>query len=376
MILLVVLAIVGLLVKHIVVSLFHRRAHSYTTSVVSPPKRYPHTDPIFGLDLALQTWRDFHNGEFSEGLRRRHRTHGATFITKTFLSGGADCLYTIDPINIRAITTSTFDAFGKSAWATEAAKHIGRGVLLNEGAAWRHSRTLLKPVFANKGHDELALLLEPHVAGLVAQMRAAAYENAGGVFDFHALSCMFTLDVVTEFLFGKSTKTLASPRDADAEDAVSFLALVREFEGPSGKFMALGALAWPGLLPAYRRLMGVVRGMKAFFRRRLDDILAAADDVGEKMAVGVSPSVFRAMKTAGLSDSEIQGELQNIFFASYDTTSTFLANLMYVLVRHPAEQQKLREEIAFLQGRPPSRKELAQMPHLRMVMMEGELWAA
>lgn len=359
------LAPVGLvLLKYILLPIFL----TTSTDINSlRPKHYPHKDPLFGLDLALETWRDFRTGQLSEGLRRRHLTHGPTFTTKTIF-GGADTMYTIDPANIRAITTADFAKFGKSSWVGEAAKHIGAGVLLNEGGAWKHSRTMLKPIFsrtaAGVGMDE-PTVLEPHVRRLVDGMRARAWESAGGVVEFHGLSSMFTLDVVTEFLFGKSTKTLADPRDEEAQDAVRFLGLVKEFEGPSGKFIALGAMAWPGLLPKYRRLIAVVNGMKAFFKRRLEEIMRVEGD-------SKSPSVFRAMKAAGVPEAQIQGELQNIFFASYDTTSTFLANLMYVLVRHPEVQQQLREEIAFLDGRAPTRKELGQMQFLRMVLMEGK----
>lgn len=334
--------------------------------------KYPHLDPILGLDLIFQTWREFRRGELSAGMHRRHLAHGPTFLTTNI---GSDCIYTIEPENIYTITTRDFDKFGKSAWVAEAAKHVGQGVLLNEGQAWKHSRTMLKPIFSQSALDEPDLL-EPHVRNLVDRMRRLSSE-ARGAFDFHELASMFTLDVVTRFLFGKSTNCLGSPDESDGQQGMHFLSLVRDFEGPSGKFIALGPLAWLGLLPCYRRLIGLVVGMKAFFREKLNDIITEANictgGPGRKVpsSEDLSPSVFRSMKAAGISEDRMQGELQNIFFASYDTTSAFLSNLMYILLRHVDVQKRLIEEIACLQGRPPSRKDLAGLRYLRLVMMEG-----
>lgn len=347
--------------------------------------RYPHLDPFLGLDLAVQTWRDFQRGELSEGLRRRHARHGPTFAARGL--GGSACIYTIDPANIRAVTTAAhaLDTFGKSAWAAEAAKHVGHGVLLNDGEAWRQSRAVLKPIFHRSALQDEPALLEPHVGRLVDTMRALSSRAAegvvvvgdkgkAGVFDFHELASMFTLDVVTEFLFGKSTLCLQNPRREDGQDGVRFLSLIKEFEGPSGKFIAVGPLAWLSLAPSYRRLIHLVDGMKAFFKRKLNDIIDETQSqslLPPQRPQWQSPSVFRSMKTAGASDDQIQGEVQNIFFASYDTTSAFLANVMHVLVHHPGVQLRLRREIGILGGQSPTKQDLASFEYLRLFLMEG-----
>lgn len=330
----------------------------------STPRKYPHLDPFLGLDLAFRTWCDFQKGELSEGLRRRHALYGQTFVAINF---GADCIYTVEPENIRSITTTQFPNFGKSAWVSEAAKHVGSGVLLNEGEAWKRSRAMLKPVFSRTAVDETAFM-EPHVKRLVAEMKRIGSRDGKGVFDFHELACMFTLDVVTEFLFGKSTGCMGNPKGLEGEEGLEFLSLVKKFEGPSGEFISVGMLAWLGLLPSYRYLVGLVSGMKAWFGKKLDELMA---DSYTGSAPKTPRSVFTAMKAAGISGERIQGELQNVFFASYDTTSAFLANLIYVLVRYPDVQVKLREEVNSLGGRHPTSHDLSKMEYLRLVMMEA-----
>lgn len=368
---LILLALVALAKYVIVPLIFSKTAESNSAA----SRKYRHLDPILGLDLAIQTWREFKRGELCEGLRKRHAQYGATFTTNTL---GAETVYTTEPENIRTVTTHDFQKFGKSGWVTEAAKHIGNGVLLNEGEAWKTSRTTLKPIFSRTAAMDDPAMLEPHVQSLFQQMRRQAQATRRGVFDFHELASMFTLDVVTEFLFGKSTGCLESPHQGEGEEGVHFLSLVKDFEGPSGQFIAVGPLAWFGLITSYKRLIGMVNGMKAFFKKKLNDIITETNASGctaQQLPKfrDVSPSIFRSMKNAGITDDRIQGELQNIFFASYDTTSTFLANLMYVLVRHPEIQQKIREEISVLEGRAPTSKELAGLEFLRMTIKEGSL---
>lgn len=326
------------------------------------PALYPHLDPFWGLDLSLAMWRDFARGRLAEGLRRRHARLGATFEARELL--GAACLYTIDPDNIRAVTTAQFAQFQKSAWVDEASKHIGHGVLMNEGEPWRRSRALLKPIFAKTMLDELALV-EPHVKNLIAAIQG----HQGKTFDFLELATRFSLDVVTDFLFDGSVESLSSTaaRNTDGRD---FLALVKKFEPACGLFIAVGALAWLKLAFSYRTLLAVVGGMKTFFKQRLD-LLREKQRYQHGGGRGSSTSLFRMLENEGLSVDDMQAELQNIFFASFDTTTALLANLIHVLAQRPDIQKKLRKEIAHLQGTPPTKRHLSAMPYLRGVLYEG-----
>lgn len=326
-------------------------------------RHYPHIILVFGLDLFGRMWKDFYSGQFSEGIRGRHVLHGSTFCARILRN---DYIYTIEPENIHTITnTQESRNFKKSEWASEAAKHIGNGILLNEGEAWRLSRIRLRPMFSSNSVDE-PTLMEPHVRRLIAKMMALS-ENEGD-FEFHRLADMLMLDVVTEFLFGKSTKCLEFPRGPAGDDGIDFLTHVRRFDGPSASFIALGAPARVKLLFSTKELNEAVVGMKAFFERKLAGIMTNT----EESPVRTSPwSVFKMMKSSNIPDEQIRGELQNIFFAGWDTTSALLANTVYALLRHPHVQVRLREEIRSLRGMPPTKQDLHNMRYLRLVVKEG-----
>lgn len=326
-------------------------------------RHYPHIDVVFGSDFFGRMWKDFHSGQYSEGIRHRHVLHGSTFSARVLRN---DYIYTIEPQNIHTISnTQESRNFEKSEWASEAAKHIGNGILLNEGEAWRLSRIRLRPMFSSNSVNE-PTLMEPHVRRLIAKMVALS-ENEGD-FEFHKLADMLMLDVVTEFLFGKSTNCLEFPRLPAGEDGINFLTHVRRFDGPSASFIALGAPAKVKFLFSTKELNEMVVGMKAFFERKLADIMTNTEDSPAR----TSPwSVFKMMKSRNIPEEQIRGELQNIFFAGWDTTSALLANTVYALLRHPHVQVRLREEIRSLRGMPPTKQDLHNMRYLRLVVKEG-----
>lgn len=326
-------------------------------------RHLPHSIPLIGLDLVQQQWKDFQAGQYSEGLRRRHVSFGRTFSASIL---GKRYIYTIEPQNILTITKHGACDFKKSTWASEAAKYIGKGILLNEGEAWSRSRAMLKPIFRSKVANE-PKFMEPHIKRLTAQMMILS--ETEGKFEFHRLADMFLLDIFTEFLLGKSTATLEIPRSPEGEDAVQFLMLVRSFDEPSASFIAVGMLARIKMLFSGSELNKTVAGMKDFFKRKLADLITSIEDPASREGPW---SAFRPTKAAGISDDQVQAELQNIFFASWDTTSALLANTIYALLRHQHVQQRLREEISTLRDVPPTKQQLIKMKYLRLVVDESE----
>lgn len=316
---------------------------------------YPHADPFLGLDLAVQTWRDFHAGSLSEGMRKRHERYGRTFRSNNL---GSKCIYTVDPANILTITTSKFDDYGKSAWVGEASKHIGNGVLMSEGEAWKQSRIRLRPIFSKMMLDETKLV-EPHFERLRKQLG----HQRGTIVDFQELSTRLILDIATDFLFGKSTESLNE--DANGQGR-HFLSLVRQFEPASGSFIAVGVLAWIELLPFYRQLLHVVDGMKTFFYAQLQAVLS---DTSRRSN---GTSCFRTMMKDNVPVQQVQAELQNIFFASFDTTNALLCNVVEIVSKRQDIQDRLRDEISCLQGALPTRRDVQNLTYLRFVILEGK----
>ena len=322
--------------------------------------RYPHLDPFFGLDLVFEKWKDFNSYQFSEGMRRRHDKQGTTFLSNDL---GKCCINTIDPKNVMAITTTHFDDYGKSSWTKEAEKHIGRGILMNDGERWKRSRAMLQPIFTRASRDEPSATMDGHVQQLIDVI----LQKKGEAFDFRMLSSRFMLDTVTRSLFGNATNVLGG-KDEEAED---FLHCVSQFEAVSTAFIGMGPLALLRIAFRYGKILAYVRSMQSFFRSKItkgSDI--CKDDSQESSRT--TTDFLKNLEIQGLDMTELQGELQNVFFASYDTTAALLANIFDVLGRRPDVQYHLRNEIAsVVQGRSPFIYDLSRMKYLRNTIWES-----
>jgi cytochrome P450 len=110
------------------------------------------------------------------------------------------------------VTTDSFADYEKGGWARAVAKHMGHGVLVNDGDAWHASRALLKPLFKrNRAVD--VRMLEPHAGRRVGYLRA----RQGAFVDFRQAAQMVVLDAITEMLTGESTLSLASSISASTK---------------------------------------------------------------------------------------------------------------------------------------------------------------
>lgn len=144
----------------------------------SPPT-YPRYDPFFGIDLFLQTGKAIQNHCYLPELTRRYARMGNTFSTKSL---GTSSINSIEPENLKAVFSSNFSDWGVEPVRLPAQNPFcGRGFITTDGAAWEHSRLLLKPSF-NKDTAVHLPTLEGHLEKLIARI-----PRNGSTFDLQPL---------------------------------------------------------------------------------------------------------------------------------------------------------------------------------------------
>lgn len=79
---------------------------------------------------------------------------------------------------------------------------LGDGIFTQDGAAWKHSRELLKPQFTRSQYRDLDLFRE-HVDNLISCIPLTEQP-----IDLQPLFFRFTLDTITALLFGESVYCL------------------------------------------------------------------------------------------------------------------------------------------------------------------------
>jgi cytochrome P450 len=80
---------------------------------------------------------------------------------------------------------------------------FGHGIFASDGAAWERSRSMVRPNFTRAQVADLEMF-ETHMGHLIDSV-----PRDGSTVDLQDLFFGLTMDSATEFLFGKSTNTLA-----------------------------------------------------------------------------------------------------------------------------------------------------------------------
>ena len=90
---------------------------------------------------------------------------------------------------------------------------LGDGIFTTDGAAWEHSRSMLRPNFSRSQVGDLDTF-ETHVQHLIN-----AIPRDGSTVDLQPLFFRLTVDSATEFLFGESTNCLAPGLETKSLDS-------------------------------------------------------------------------------------------------------------------------------------------------------------
>ena len=276
----------------------------------------------------LQTMRWFWRPiAFMEDCRRRY---GDSF-SVTFVGFRTPMVMISDPEAIRALYTER--AHGLPPGRSIAIEPImgPRSILLLEGAEHLARRKLMLPPF----HGERMRSYESVVEELVD----AEIERwpLGSEFPVHPRMQAITLEVILRVVFGVSDpgrlqklrgllgKVLADVAAPGSQLATLVTRRVPD-HGPWARFQAL-----------LREVDDVLYAEIA--ERRADPDLEQRDDILSSLVAA------RFDDDTGMDDAELRDQLMTLLLAGHETTATALAWSFDMLLRHPAQLGRLREEI-------------------------------
>jgi len=102
-----------------------------------PPAKLPQRDRLFGLDLLLADIGAARKRMILPEALSKFRKYGPTW---SFIFMGRTSIATIDPENIKAMLSAQFNDFSVGPRIDLVGKLIGRGIFINDGKDWEHSR--------------------------------------------------------------------------------------------------------------------------------------------------------------------------------------------------------------------------------------------
>ena len=335
-----------------------------------PVVRWKTYDPIFGLDYLWTIYKDYSAHKFLDATTNRFATLRSYTIRFSNLWGPAT-ISTIEPENLKTILSTKFEDFNIDEYRKAALTSImGQGIFASDGQFWRHSRDLLKPPFARAKIDD-PTFLETHAEDLV---KAIAAEGSNEI-DLQPLFSSASLDVITEFLFGESARSLDPDTrknnnggKTEAEifyDAFSYI--VRSINGQNSKYGVLSFFLPDSSFKKYKKVMdtyvdGVIE--KAIANEKLSN----TKDGSHQRETFLSDIVKETQDRPRL-----RAEFLNVLLAGRDTTESFLSGLFFTLSQRPDIFSKLQHEIDS-SGIPmaPSFSQLKSLPYLRACLNETQ----
>ncbi|KAB5585708.1 cytochrome P450 [Coniochaeta sp. 2T2.1] len=325
--------------------------------------KFPHKDPVFGLDLFISNALAASQHRFLETINKRHDEIGETYQLNMLGTVG---IMTRDHEIIKAVLSTNFKDYALDSERKKALRSLlGNGIFATDGPAWSHSRAILRPQFTRAQLMDLSML-EKHVGRLLKLI-----PTNGEEIDLQELMLRFTMDVATGFLFGESTNgLLAASRDGrpygQGQDVLDgFAESVQYAQHRMAMHVALGR--WTALVPdfRFRRHVRMVHGfIDGFVRKALRE-----HQPGAKHETYV---LLQALVEDVNDPVQIRDELINILIAGRDTTATLISNVFFVLARRTDIWRKLKEEVrGQFEGRLPRFEEMPQCRYIRWTINES-----
>lgn len=322
-----------------------------------PIKKFPELEnPFFEWRFLLNTMRAYRGHRLMELIQDRYNRLGYTIRAKVMLT---HIFLTAEPENIKTILATKFNDWNlPDSRKSSLIPLLGQGIFTSDGAAWQHSRDLLRPNFINTQIRNLEKL-EPHIQHLLK-----AIPRDGSTVDLQELFFRYTIDSATEFLFGESVNSLAPGASIElgAKFAAAFTrAQARVAEGTR----TLGLSNLLGRAQFKKDTRFIHDFVDRYIERRLK--FRNSKEMGKD---GDRYVFLNELVKETQDPQQIRAELLNVLLAGRDTTASLLSNAWFVLAKRPDIWAKLRAEVDQIGPGRPTFDNLKEMKYLRAFLNE------
>ncbi len=305
----------------------------------------------------LKLWRAFEKDALGSIERIMHEYGDVARMNL----GLVDIYLVTHPDGVRRVLQENNTNYNKDTFDYRALRVIdGNGLLTSDGPHWLRQRRIMQPAFHRQRIAELASGMSTRIAVMCEEWERLA--QTGEQFDLQDELQRLTLDIVTGALFGADVSSRAGEVAGAFTDVNE--AAVKVLFNP------ISALV-PELAFRMNRKGG--RALKAI-HRIVGDIISERRRTGENRGDLLSMLLDARDEDTGegMSDEQLRSEVLILMLAGHETTMNALGWTFYLLAKHPAHCERLREEAtSVLAGRAPTVDDVAELPYTRMVLDES-----
>ena len=154
---------------------------------------------IFGIKALVDNSNLTKSGYFYQDIQRKLDNLDTTTMKTTAL--GKNQIITIEPENFRTMCSSAdLNNWTIGTRPIALKPLLGNGIFSSEGESWKHSRIMLRPIFA-KEHIKQITAMESYIQLLIKVIKLQ--QQGEGEFDLQHLFHCFTIDYATDFYLEK-----------------------------------------------------------------------------------------------------------------------------------------------------------------------------
>ncbi|KAM7346614.1 cytochrome P450 4d2-like [Cochliomyia hominivorax] len=263
---------------------------------------------------------------------------------------------------------------------------LGDGLLLSTGLKWQTFRKVLVPTFNIKILEQFVEIFDQQSHIMVEKLRPLA--NGTSVIDVYPLVCSTTLDMLLETLMGVKMSSHSPEGLAYMKALKGLLDILNErFLKPFQQFDFVFKLL---SYKSYKSLQENVKILHTFSENIINKKRSEMMNKNAKLNMDENEDNEFGLKKRmsfldvllqttidgkPLTNKEIREEVDTFTFGGHDTTTSAISFILYLLSRHPKEQQKVFEEIVNIIGPDPNQavdmKKLQEMKYLELVIKES-----
>lgn len=269
---------------------------------------------------------------------------------------GAKGYLVTDPRNVESLLSTRFEDWGMGSRSDGLRPLLGEGIFTQDGAAWRHSRDMLRRQFIRINLRD-PNIFEEHVNEMLATL-----SSAKGIVDLQPVFFRFTLATTTALIFGKPVSDLGDEDHNNFGKSFDYASLI------SALRLRLADLCWVYKPKKFVQACDVVHEYANYF---VQESLRSKDHNSEG-SLSESHALILDLYDELKDPLLVRDQLMHVLIAGRDTTACLMSWTSYLLVRHPVVLDKLRQEIQdVLQDADQiSRSHIQQMTYLRCILNE------
>lgn len=262
------------------------------------------------------------------------------------------------PDHVQYVLNDNWQNFGKGKVVWNAARRaVGDNIVTNDGESWFRSRRLMQPVFTASQINSLTELIIKFIGESLSHLDAGLHREAVYI-DKEMM--LLGQSIMLGTMFSSSLDLSQHRSIADALDII-----VRE----------CSRRAFLSFLPKWFPIQGETTLRTAL--RIIDDTILSIIRERRKSGEDHKDLLSRLLEArdtetnTGMSDKQLRDECVVSFLAGFETTSSSLTWLWYMLNQHPEVENQMRAEIDAVVGkRQPTSADIANLQYTKMVIQE------